>query len=129
MAWRAMKHPIDKGNNFAERVFLSSKAAWGTFHAYMFDDQPTKISNVMMEELGKDYVVVSWDTNHYTLNNKVNYGKDLMYGNEIWSKDWAKHHVVKITGLEPGQKYYFEVMSQNKNYTYDAFYSFETLQN
>jgi hypothetical protein len=33
---------------------------------------------------------------------------------------------MKITGLEPGKTYYYEVMSQNKNYVFDARHEFKT---
>ena len=51
-------------------------------------------------------------------------GTNLQYGQEAWGDDNTKKHIVKITKLKPGEKYFFEVMSQNKNYAYDAYYSF-----
>jgi len=46
-------------------------------------------------------------------------------GQEAWAEDGKKHNVVHLKNLEPNTWYYFEVMSQAKDYAYDAFYSFE----
>jgi len=53
----------------------------------------------------------------------------VKYGQEIWADQGDKYHVVKITGLKPGTNYFFEVMSQNKNYAFDAYYTFTTTEN
>lgn len=90
------------------------------------DKNPTRISGVYINEIGKDYIVISWSTNHTTINNKVNYGIDLTYGGEAWSSDYERQHLVKINNLKPDTKYLFEVMSQGNNYVYDAYYSFVT---
>jgi hypothetical protein len=99
-----------------------------TAYAVLFDPNPTVISNVKIDQIGTTRVVVSWETNHYTWG-KVNYGKTLSYGQEVIVLNRAKQHTVTLTDLEPGQTYVFEVMSQGKNYTYDAHYTFETLEN
>ncbi|MBU1000136.1 fibronectin type III domain-containing protein, partial [Patescibacteria group bacterium] len=123
---RSVTKPAVNSKNFAERFIKSTTIALVTFESYMFDDTPTKIDNVALEEVGRDYAVVTWKTNHYTNSNKVNYGQSLTYGQSAWGADGEKNHKVSLTGLKPGEKYYFEVMSQNKNYAYDAYYSFET---
>ena len=121
LAAASFKRPLDESADFLERVNIGAN----TFSAIVFDPAPTIISDVLIEEIGKDYVVVSWRTNHYAWG-KVNYGKDLMYGEEVILTEREKYHQAKLIGLEPGERYYFEVMSQNKNYVYDAYYSFET---
>ncbi|MBU0572196.1 hypothetical protein KKH23_03305 [Patescibacteria group bacterium] len=93
----------------------------------LFDKNPTVISNVKVAEVGKDYAVITWETNHYTTNNKINYGETLSYGQDVLSQERARHHEFKIIGLEGNKKYFFEVMSQNKNYVYDAHHEFTTL--
>lgn len=125
---RSVIKPAEEAKNFADRVAKGAVVAFGTFQAYVFDENPTKISNVTIEGVGSDFVKISWETNHVTRNNKVNYGETLAYGQEIWGSDGGKNHKVKISGLKPGKRYFFEVMGQNKNYAYDAFYSFETLK-
>ncbi len=94
--------------------------------AFVFDKNPTQITKVKVKEIGDDYAIVSWQTNHYTYNNKVNYGESTQYGNEVFSIAKAKYHEAKLTNLEPQKEYFFEVMSQGKNYTYDAYYTFTT---
>lgn len=126
IAWLSLQQPPSKDDNTVLNAIRSTKIAIDTFNAYMFDEGPTKISNVTLEEFGIDYAVISWETNHVTRNNKVNYGETLAYGNEIWSPDGSKIHKVKIENLKKNTRYFFEVMSQNKNYAYDAYYSFTT---
>lgn len=111
---------------FIGKVFTGVTFALNSFYAYVFDENPTVIKNVTIAEVGKDYVIITWETNHPTYNNKVNYGTDLTYGNEIFTTDGGRKHTVKITGLKENERYYFEVMSQNRNYAYDAYYSFVT---
>lgn len=126
IALHSVTKPAVESKNFADRLITSTTIAVATFESYMFDSTPTRIDNVALLEVGKDYAVVYWKTNHYTRSNKVNYGQTLTYGQSAWGKDGEKDHTIRITGLKPGAKYYFEVMSQNKNYAYDAYYSFET---
>jgi|GEM_PF-2714884 len=118
---RSIKKPIDDTSGFLYRV----KVGVSTFYAIVFDPNPTYISDVTIEELGRDYAIISWKTNHYAWG-KINYGEDLTYGKEVVVLDRKKEHIVRLTGLEPDKRYFFEVMSQSKNYTYDAYYSFET---
>jgi len=124
LAIRSVEQPAAKSANLIYRV----KVAVLTAQSIIFDPNPTKITAVYIEQIGQDYAVVSWETNHYTQNNKVNYGESLEYGHSFWAEDYAKQHLVKITNLKPQTRYFFEVMSQNKNYVYDAYYSFETLE-
>ena len=123
-AWHFVSDPAIKTGNFLARVGKGAQI----FVAYVFGtNQPTFIDKVALSEIGKNYAIVTWETNHYTHNNKVNYGTSTSYGQSAWGENETKKHSVKITDLKPGQKYYFEVMSQNGNYAYDAFYTFETL--
>lgn len=112
-----LRNPVIKADNFFTKV----KLLYNTNIAIMFDKEPTKISGVTIEEIGEDYAVVSFKTNHPAWG-KVNYGETLSYGHEVWLNDRTYDHQAKLTGLTPGQKYFFEVMAQNKNYTYDAYY-------
>ncbi|KKU95611.1 MAG: Hemagglutinin/hemolysin-related protein [Candidatus Amesbacteria bacterium GW2011_GWB1_48_13] len=121
LALRAAKKPATQTAGFIYRV----KVGFATFHSIVFDPAPTRISNVAIDEIGPDYAVVSWDTNHYAYS-KVNYGQDLSYGQEVLLPERQKHHTARLTGLASQSRYFFEVMSQNKNYAYDAYYSFET---
>lgn len=122
LALKATEQPIQNTADFMNRV----KIGVSTFQSIVFDDSSTKIANVTIEEIGQDYAVVSWETNHYA-TGKVNYGNSLSYGEEVVLDKREKYHQARLTGLAPGQRIFFEVMSEGKNYTYDAYYSFETL--
>ncbi|PIS09107.1 hypothetical protein COT75_03290 [Candidatus Beckwithbacteria bacterium CG10_big_fil_rev_8_21_14_0_10_34_10] len=89
------------------------------------DKEPTRIANVKVAEVGPDYALITWETNHYA-TSKVNFGQSYDYGKSIESDKRVKKHQIKITGLEPGKEYFYEVMSQNKNYVFDARHEFMT---
>jgi hypothetical protein len=84
-----------------------------------FDSNPTVISNVKAEEIGEEYMVITWETNHYA-TSKVNYGDSYDYGKDVQTTEKTKQHSIKITNLEPNTTYYYEVMSQGNNYVFDA---------
>ena len=112
--------PVDATGNFFHRV----KIAYDTAYAIIIDKEPTKISDVSIEEVGGDYAIISFKTNHPAWG-KVNYGDSLSYGREVMLPEREYEHQAKLTGLEKGKKYFFEVMAQNKNYAYDAYYVVE----
>ncbi len=112
-----------RAGDFAYRLRVGTD----TFYAIVFDDNPTVITDVTIEEIGPDFAVVSWKTNHFA-TGKVNYGADLTYGQEVLLEKREKYHTARLSGLEKGKRYFFEVMSQSKTYAYDAYYSFETLE-
>jgi hypothetical protein len=93
-----------------------------------FNNEPTRISSVTITNIGTTEAEVTWNTNRYTNNNKVNYGETLSYGSEVYDQDQTTHHVVRLTNLKPNTTYVFEVMSQGNNYAYDAHYTFVTKQ-
>ena len=92
---------------------------------YLFVNEPTKIANVQVATLSSTSVKVSWETNH-PANGKVNYGLDRTYSFDIQSEKRVTHHEFNLTDLQPDTTYYFEVMSHNKNYVYDANREFKT---
>jgi len=96
-----------------------------SFGEIVLDQEPTKITDVKVAKLNKDSVIITWKTNHLA-TSKVNYGETLDYGKDIQSSTKVHDHKMEITGLKPTQKYYYEVMSQNKNYVYDAHHEFIT---
>ncbi len=116
-----IQKPVAKTNNFFEKT----KIVLDTAYAVYFSKEPTKITDVTIEEIGEDYAVVSFKTNHPAWG-KVNYGESLSYGEEVFMMERSYEHKAKLTGLTKGKKYFFEVMAQNKNYAYDAYYGFET---
>lgn len=94
--------------------------------AVWFDDKPTQISDVAATEIGTDYAMITWKTNHYA-TSKVNYGPTYDYGNTVQSNEKVKDHNLLIEDLETGIKYFYEVMSQGNNYVYDARHELTTL--
>ncbi|KKU90285.1 MAG: hypothetical protein UY21_C0025G0020 [Microgenomates group bacterium GW2011_GWA1_48_10] len=93
--------------------------------AYNFVPEPTKIADVQVAVLSPTSVKVSWKTNH-PANGKVNYGLDETYPLDIQSEKRITNHEFTLTNLKPDTQYYFEVMSHNKNYVYDANREFKT---
>lgn len=92
---------------------------------YWFDREPTKILAVSVEKVTSTSVVIYWKTNDHA-TSAVNYGFDTSYGKKVQSDELVQEHRMELTNLEQGKTYFFEVMSQNKNYVYDAYYNFTT---
>lgn len=92
---------------------------------YLFVNEPTGIYDVEVAVLSPTSAKISWQTNH-PANGKVNYGPDKTYPFDEQSEKRVTHHEFTLTDLQPATLYYFEVMSQNKNYVYDANREFKT---
>ena len=93
---------------------------------YNFVNEPTRIAEVNAEILSSTSVKITWTTNH-PANGKVNYGfKSGEYTFEEQTDKRTSDHEFILTDLKPGTEYHFEVMSQNKNYVYDANRTFKT---
>ncbi len=93
---------------------------------YLFVPEPTKISNVTAVALSPTSVRITWETNH-PANGKVNWGYDdgIYEFEDQTDKRTGKHEFV-LKNLKPDTEYHYEVMSQNKNYVYDANRKFKT---
>jgi len=118
---QGFQKPKQFASKFGEWLFYSRVS----FKEIVLDKEPTRISEVRVEEVGKDYAVVTWKTNHHA-TSKLNYGLTFDYGQDIQFDKKVKEHKIKITGLNPETKYCYEVMSQNKNYVFDARHEFTT---
>ncbi len=92
---------------------------------YLFVPEPTRIANVKVVKATSTSMTIAWETNH-PANGKVNYGLTVDYGQDTQSDKRTFHHEFTVTGLKPKTTYYYEVMSQNKNYVYDANHIFTT---
>lgn len=123
--WRALAATFDHPRQFAS--IFSEWLAYTTtsFGEIVLDDQPTQISDVKVAQVTPTAAVITWKTNHLA-TSKVNYGLTKDYGQDVQSDKKVHDHRVEITGLEPGVTYNYEVMSQNKNYVYDANHEFST---
>jgi hypothetical protein len=93
---------------------------------YLFVPEPTKISNVTAVVLSPTSVRITWETNH-PANGKVNWGYDdgIYEFEDQTDKRTGKHEFV-LKNLKPDTEYHYEVMSQNRNYVYDANRKFQT---
>ncbi len=112
------------------QILITNIGSWlkhtrTSFSEIVLDSEPTKITDVSVSELTPTTAVIIWKTNHQA-TSKVNYGRTKDYGKDIQVNEKVRNHRLKITGLEPGVTYNYEVMSQGKNYVYDANHEFVT---
>ena len=93
---------------------------------YLFVPEPTKIFNVTAIALSPTLARITWETNH-PANGKVNWGYDdgIYEFEDQKDKRTSKHEFV-LENLKPDTEYHYEVMSQNRNYVYDANRKFKT---
>jgi len=87
--------------------------------------EPTQISGVRVAHSTPTTMTIVWTTNH-PATGKVNYGQSEDYGQDVQSNKRVTEHEFTITNLSPNTTYYYEVMSQNKTYIYDANHTFTT---
>jgi len=93
---------------------------------YLFVPEATKISNVTAVALSPMSVRITWETNH-PANGKVNWGfEDGIYEFEDQTHKRTSKHEFVLENLKPDTEYHYEVMSQNRNYVYDANRKFKT---
>lgn len=98
---------------------------WATYEIWT-DKEPTRISNVRVTSLTPTTAVIEWDTNHFTRSAAVNYGTSTSYGQKIAVDELTNRHRIEIVNLTPTTTYYFEIMNQNGDYVYDAYYTLTT---
>ena len=122
-----MVRSLGQAGEFGQDTALIGLIAYDTY----FNKAAPTISDVTIEEVGDTYSVVSWKSNHYS-TGKLNYGLEAGHwykeegGGSVFSDKKKKLHRVKVENLTTNTKYYFEVMSQNGGYVYDAYYGFVT---
>jgi hypothetical protein len=94
--------------------------------SYNLVTEPTTIANVQAMPVSPTSVKITWITNH-PANGKVNWGfASGQYAFEAQTSKRTTYHEFTLENLEPGTNYHYEVMSQNKNYVYDANREFQT---
>ncbi len=118
----SLQTPKDVAFRFGDWVSYSTVS----FGEIVLDKEPTRIFEVKTEQATGKSIVVTWKTNHLA-TSKVNYGITLDYGQDVQTSKKVHDHRLEVTGLKPNTKYFYEVMSQNKNYVYDAHHEFTTL--
>lgn len=119
-----------KESTKAPKQFISRFGNWVSYSAISFgeivlDSKSTQISDVRIEKATATTATIYWKTNHLA-TSKVNYGITKDYGDDVQDDSKVHEHRLKITGLNPGTTYHYEVMSQGKNYVYDANHEFTT---
>lgn len=80
----------------------------------IIDRDPTSISNIQINNLDNNSILVKWDTNHLS-TSKVKYrikGQDIK--NQEYTDRTHKHEVI-IDNLEPNTTSQLEIVSQGKN--------------
>ncbi|MGC8742279.1 MAG: S8 family serine peptidase [Verrucomicrobiia bacterium] len=95
------------------------------------DTQPAIISNIEVEP---DYeqATIYWETDE-PADSLVQFGESTFLGRTGYRSDLKTTHIITINGLQPGRKYYFQIVSRDSagNSTIDdnngALYTFETL--
>ncbi len=92
---------------------------------YRFVDDRTIITDVEIAVLSSTSAKITWKTNH-PATSKINYGTSTTYTEEAQSSRRVSEHEFLLENLAPNTQYFFEVMSQNKNYVYDANRAFKT---
>ena len=92
---------------------------------YRFVDERTIITDVEIAVLSSTSAKITWKTNH-PATSKINYGTSTTYTEEAQSSRRVSEHEFLLEYLAPNTQHFFEVMSQNKNYVYDANRAFKT---
>ncbi len=118
---RSLQAPKQFASRFGDWIAYTKTS----FTEIVMDSNPTQISELHVETSTPTSMVVTWKTNHLA-TSKVSYGPTADYGKDVQSTDKVHEHRVEITGLTPGTLYNYEVMSQGKNYVYDANHQFTT---
>lgn len=121
LAFTGLKNGAVELGGFGYRVKIGSQL----FLATIFDEEPTRIYDVRVAALTPTSATIFWRTNH-PATSKVNYGLSTSYGLDVYSSRKVTEHRLNLEDLLPGQTYFFEVLSQNKNVTFDAYYTFTT---
>ena len=101
------------------------KAGLSLFAVSVFSKEPTKIIGVEVTNVTSTTAEIRFTSNHY-VTAKVNYGLSTNYTKEVFVDTRDLEHRVVLDGLEPGKKYYFEIIANGKNVAVDAYRTFET---
>ncbi len=89
------------------------------------------ISYISVPNITSNSATITWTTN-ITSDSRVNYGTSIALGQTVYDSNTETTHLIILTGLDPGTKYYFEVESTDGSGTSTdnnggAYYSFTTL--
>lgn len=101
-----------------------------TFKITVVDLTPPIISGAINSYTGKDWAIISWNTNENS-TSEVYYG--ISSADYIYSKvvsNFTKTHIVNITNLLPSTRYYFKVKSEDyfENYAESSEHKLNTVE-
>ena len=91
----------------------------------IFPGAKTQITEIKITEITPNSAVVIWKTNH-PATSKVNYGKSSEFEESVYDIIPVKDHIIKLEDLEPNTKIFFEVVSEGRTTSYDAYRTFKT---
>jgi endoglucanase len=69
--------------------------------------------DLRVDYLGNDRATIIWNTSSES-DGKVRYGKTSAYTDSIYAMAKLKVHLIKVTNLEPGTLYHFQVVSVDR---------------
>jgi len=78
------------------------------------DTTPPSISNISVDEVTNDSVVITWNTDEQG-NSMVEYGTSEAYGKNVSHEDYVTSHSIVLTELSPATTYHFRVKSTDEN--------------
>lgn len=90
------------------------------------ESEITRIFDVEIAELGTDYAVITWRTNH-DATSIVDFGLTTSLGGNITDSTLTRFHRMTLTNLTPDTLYYFLLSSQGKTYATEILRNFRTL--
>jgi len=78
------------------------------------DTSPIAIYYVAASDITDTSATITWTTNEVS-DSEVNYGKSTALGSTVSNSTMVISHSVTLTGLEPGNTYYYEVNSTDSS--------------
>lgn len=97
----------------------------GYLRAAIFPGAKTQITEIEVLEITNNSAVIVWKTNH-PATSKVNYGKSSEFEESVYDTTPVKNHIVKLENLESDTEIFFEVISEGRTTSYDAYRTFKT---
>ncbi len=84
------------------------------------DGENVIISNIKIEIISKSNAKISWNTN-INANSRVSYGLTHNLDSDVYGDNLLKNHELILNDLDENTKYYFKVISNNKESNYFSF--------
>lgn len=86
----------------------------------------TTISNVKISNISENMATITWSTNH-PATSKINYGLSTSFElGDTYDPEPTENHTAVLYDLPTESLIYFEVISEGRTTSYDAYHTFET---